>query len=533
MSTVYSHKELSDLLGDLVNRVRQLEQSIGDPAVVAVHPSDMGVNSIDINGSVYNGPATEENIADRAVTADKISADAIDTKSLTAVSMQGTMTDGTIDGTDFLVDDSGGRILIYQIAAGSSHTVTLNTVGAGNWTIPTVGGNPVAITKVECWGAGQGGQGGYSSPPSIRISGMGGVGGGYGAVTSFDMSSYIAGGVIPYSIGQGGSGSTDGGSEGGIGGDTWFGTSTTVKGYGGDSGHGGRSGIGSTRFTGGDPGIGVNTTSSVGVGGGGGGEGAASNANGKRGSNAPSSGGSLGDGGAGGSGTSGGNGGAGGDSGHAGSDGSLPGGAGGGGGVGSGGATHAGGAGGNGQIKITYADPGGLKLVGSIAQTAGRDNNLGSTGLGNPYPVGCNIQPRYYTYRTYSKALVSGTADTVSSTTQVVLMTPDGSTTSRFSSGTMVVPSGEGGIYDIHFFSDNLLTNANNARMSIQVNGSNVARAIYTGGGGGVNTFSVTATGIWLNAGDVVSFSLITAGPNLTCTGFITIKQVYCNYVVV
>lgn len=94
-------------------------------------------------------------------------------------------------------------------------TVLLTTVGNGNWTVPA------GVTEVyaETWGAGGGG------------ATQGGVSAGGGAYSA-GLVSVTPGVTRNYFIGAGGEGST-GNQSGGIGGDTWFGSNTTIMAKGG------------------------------------------------------------------------------------------------------------------------------------------------------------------------------------------------------------------------------------------------------------------------------------------------------------
>ena len=220
----------------------------------------------------------------------------------------------------------------------------------GTWVVPL----NVSQIKVQCWGAG--GAGGGASGQAA--AGGGGSGGAY----TEKIIQVSAGQSFNYSIGSGGVGSN---STGGVGGNTWFGASTSLLAKGGNGGGGmansfataaGAAAVvsgnvgGTVNYYGGSGGTGTYGANGSEAGGGGGGGG----------------GGSLGTGFSG-SGSQGGNGGNGGGGNGAwsagvgcncnGSNGSIPGG-GGSGGQASGVADRFGGQGGGGRISISYTIPG-------------------------------------------------------------------------------------------------------------------------------------------------------------------------------
>lgn len=141
--------------------------------------------------------------------------------------------------------------------------------------------------------------------------------------------------------------------------------------------------------------------------------------------------------------------------------------------------------------------------------------------IGRQIVVMATVNTRYYRHVTFSKALTTGNPDTVSAIASTVKIISDYG--GCFSSGEFVVPALGDDYYTFTFEADNLLTAANNARIAIQVDGSAEARTIYTGGGGGSGVLSVDLADYWLVAGQHVSFPLITAGPNVTVTGTITV----------
>ena len=126
-------------------------------------------------------------------------------------------------------------------------TVTYNTSGTYTFTVPS----GVSSVTVQCWGAGGAG-GGVSS--NGYFGGAGGAGGAYASKSV----AVIAGSNYTINVGQGGNGGTGNGPAGG---NSWFGTTSTVIAIGGNGG-GGNNGspgigtasgnIGSTVYKGGD-----------------------------------------------------------------------------------------------------------------------------------------------------------------------------------------------------------------------------------------------------------------------------------------
>lgn len=216
-----------------------------------------------------------------------------------------------------------------EITPGSPTVETFDTPGASSWQAPSS-----TSVYVEVWGAGGGGGPG----DGFGNAGAGAGGGAYSS-DSYDVtedSSY------DYTVGAGGTGGTEISPVGVTGGDSWWGTSSTIMAKGGVGGTGdvtagtggaAASGFGSTKRSGGNGALGAS-----GDGGGGGGS-ATSNANG---GNASGNTGGTGQG-------AGGNGGSG--SGDEGDNGSAPGG-GGGGGAGTG--VSGGGNGAAGRVRLTY-----------------------------------------------------------------------------------------------------------------------------------------------------------------------------------
>jgi uncharacterized repeat protein (TIGR01451 family) len=218
-------------------------------------------------------------------------------------------------------------------------TFVVNYTANDTFTVPS---NVTSLT-VEAWGAGGGGG---KSTAANNNAGGGGGGGGY-ARSSLTVT---PGSSITVNVGTGGSASNNGG-------DSWFGSSTTVRGAGGlgggadnvNGGSGGSSNIGNlATFNGGNGGNGHASGTNDNRRGGGGGGSATNTAIGGNGSAGGSSSG-------GGGGTGEANGGNGRQESNNGFAGSSPGGGGGG-----GGRLAIGGAGGNGRVRVTYTIPPGV-----------------------------------------------------------------------------------------------------------------------------------------------------------------------------
>ncbi|UAY50643.1 PKD-like domain-containing protein [Ferruginibacter albus] len=231
----------------------------------------------------------------------------------------------------------GGLFVTTVSLAQTTNTYNSSTT----WTCP-IG---VSSITVECWGAGGAGGGATANPSS----GGGGGGGSYVKNTSIAVT---PGTTYTITVGAGGSGSTGAGQAGG---DSWFGSTTTILAKGGNGGNGASStnqtatgaaavttgNVGATspfNYYGGAGGTGSSNGGSGGGGGSSAGTGSnGNNASGRNGGSAPTGG-------------------------FAGADGSTSSGSGSNGGVGAGGAggkassstDRSGGDGGDGRIKITY-----------------------------------------------------------------------------------------------------------------------------------------------------------------------------------
>lgn len=463
--------------------------------------------------------------------------------SLDGGSIGGTgVTDATITDSTFIVDGSGGDILIYAASAPSQ--VALTPSSSSPWSVPP----GVTSIKVEAWGAGGG------SPASMGAGGSfaawaaaTGGGGEYACEANYPIASGVT--SIPFVVGQGGANS--GTTTAGKGGNTTFnvGGSTPVVAHGGQGGGqyttayavvyggGGSGGTGSTNsihFDGGD-GVDVNATGNsaqLPIGGSGGGGAAGSNGGGKSGKKgtkgttaAPGAGGAgIGLGGNGGSGgsTGGGNG--------------LPGNAFGGG-AGSGGvatSTSVSGGSGNtgadGHILITYY--GSITLIASISATGGTDAN------GFTYPAGIRIKNfsanggsagGLYYYRAIGstgagQSIPSGTPTTLTGFNSIRAFSDYPSTV--WSGGSFTVP--ETGIYSFYLWSDNIVDSSTPSSIYIQQNGATVARtdSANSSGAGANSGVGTYAANIYCVVGDTFIFRAYQAtGTAKTVTGFITIKK--------
>lgn len=109
-------------------------------------------------------------------------------------------------------------LFVFIPFIGLSQTASYTTAGTYTWTAPC----DVTNIQVECWGGGGGG-GSASANPS---AGGGGAGGGYVKNTSYSV---IPGTTYTITVGAGGASVTAGG-------DSWFGSTTTIKAIGGGAG---------------------------------------------------------------------------------------------------------------------------------------------------------------------------------------------------------------------------------------------------------------------------------------------------------
>ena len=100
---------------------------------------------------------------------------------------------------DYIIDDSGGTILIYSLAGQT--VVGISATGDGTFNVPA----GVTTLKVECWGAGGGGNGSYAAPGSNIVGGGGGSGAEYAAEPNYPVTPLAA---LNYHVGVGGAGGT-------------------------------------------------------------------------------------------------------------------------------------------------------------------------------------------------------------------------------------------------------------------------------------------------------------------------------------
>lgn len=257
-------------------------------------------------------------------------------------------------------------IFLFLSAVSYGQTQVLTTPGAGSWRVPC----GVTSVTVELWGAGGGGGGSNTN----NSGGSGGGSGGY-SIKTFPV---VAGELISYSIGKGGTGGVANSGKGGDGEKSTI-SAMTANGGGGGAGNGGTIGAGGTA-SGGT----TNTTGNSGTKGGSSG-----------GSGGPAPNGGLG--GVGGANVNGGNG-------------VNPGGGGGGGEYGDS-SNRSGGAGGDGQIRITYTPaycyPTSANNTYHITNmyTAGAASNIANTPTGSG-----TVASGYSNYCNVAVTAVNGTS---------------------------------------------------------------------------------------------------------------------------
>lgn len=155
-------------------------------------------------------------------------------------------------------------ILLVLLASPLVALATTDTITAtGSWVAPT----GVTSVTVDAWAGGGGGRNGGSV--------TGGQGGGGGAFSEKLNIPVTAGNSYTVTVGTGGTGGVFFGASDTAGGDSWFSTTGTVLAKGGAAGTSGgaggalASGVGDTKFSGGNGG-GDGSTSGCGGGGGGG-----------------------------------------------------------------------------------------------------------------------------------------------------------------------------------------------------------------------------------------------------------------------
>lgn len=150
-------------------------------------------------------------------------------------------------------------LVLSGLLAGAAEAATATFTASGNWTAPA----GVTLVTVEAWGGGGAGGGNNTSSD--------GGGGGGGGAYSMVAITVIPGTVYTVTVGAGGIAVS--GGAGGAGGDSWFSTAATILakggaggalpagGAGGVAGVGGAaaSGIGTSKFSGGDGGTGRNS----------------------------------------------------------------------------------------------------------------------------------------------------------------------------------------------------------------------------------------------------------------------------------
>lgn len=287
----------------------------GTPANGNLIGSWAGTAGTDAFGNVYpaglsvaQGAITGALITNTLVTASTWQGGTITNATITAPTING----GTATEIAITFDNNGGVMLVY---ATSTTTVSQTVAGTYQFTGPA----NVTSGKVECQGAGTGGNGGTTA--------AGGHGGGAGEYAQEPQYPLVAGTVYTYVVGAGTTGQSTGGGDAGDAGASFFDNGGVFANGGLGNGTGGTGSVNTVHNNGGSGGNG----SSSGGAGGGGGSGGSTSAGGNA-ANASSGSGTAG----GAAGTGGGAaGGAGGNNAANGSNGSSPGGAGGGAGKGS------------------------------------------------------------------------------------------------------------------------------------------------------------------------------------------------------
>lgn len=252
-------------------------------------------------------------------------------------------------------------VLAFLLHSAAQAQISIPYTASGTFTPPT----GVTQVTVECWGAG-----GHGSTRSNNGAGGGGGGGAYVRSTV----NVIAGNPYTVTVGAGSTSSSPGG-------DSWFGSASTVMAKGGGSvgnnittganGGSAASSIGTVKFSGGNGA----TTFSANAGGGGSSAGTAANGNNgsvSAGATAPSGGGDGGDGAT--------------SNNTDGSNGSVPGGGGGGAKKSSGGTTRNGGDGADGMVRISYSYTLGT-CMSAVSGNAITDNGCGTSPLVVVIPV--------------------------------------------------------------------------------------------------------------------------------------------------
>lgn len=470
---------------------------------------------------IASGAITSDLIAAGAIVAGKIAVGALDALTINAGALtagvlssgaigSSSILDSFISTTRFTVDANGGQVLVYSTGAPVVSTVTV--AGAGSYTVPA----GVTSIKVEAWGAGQGGDGGFVVSPTSGPTPVGGSGGGAGEYACEPALTVVPGSVHPYVVGAGGAGGAGAPSPapsnpGVDGGATTF-DSTAVVAHGGTQNFGGSGSTNSLHFNGGSGGhVGYPGTA-----GGGGGSSAGPSSIGNTGT---ASGGSTG--GSGGRAVAGGGaGGAGGASTANGVAATAPGGAGGG-----GGGTvpaHAGGAGAAGQLRITYVPS--RVLVASIAGVASTD------AYGLAYPAGLKLQRPdlvgviggYYRSASFVQTIAGSTSANLTALTTIKEFSDYG--VSPWSGATFTAPAD--GIYTFYIYSRHVIA-AVGPDVGIAVNAQGKARGNQNPNGtGGTSQASTALSNYWLAAGDVVTFNVINNSTTSTAfQGNVTAKR--------
>jgi len=334
-------------------------------------------------------------------------------------------------------------IIVGLEAYGQTRTLTLNTPGSGNFTIPY----NISTIEVQVWGGGGGG--GYNSASNRPAAGGGG-----GGFSSHPLLPVTPSTNINYTVGNGGLGGTPSivSTDGSL---SIFGSITANGGRRGNEligGTGGAGSGGSLNFSGGNSNNAPNSNNRGGSGGGGaGGPGGAGNP----GLAALSTLGGIG-----GTSIGGGAGGNGGDSGNSGSEGNQPGGGGGGEGTGNGN----GGNGGNGRIILNWACNSSLVSGNPNPAPICLGTGIGTITYNLTGATGYNIN--------WSPSVPSGINVTTDPIAGTVSIQGNPSSTGTFSyTLTPTYPSGStGGCTGPSSFSGSFIVNANNTAGTISSN---------------------------------------------------------------
>lgn len=181
-----------------------------------------GVAGTDTHGNMYpaglsvqQGVITGLDIDSTTITNSTFQGDVVANSTITNPSITG----GFATETVITFDQTGGQLLVY---ASSATTITQNTPGTYTFSVPST----TTSAKIECWAAGQGGDGGKTS-----LGGSAGNGGSYACEPTYGL---VSSSTVTYIVGaKGAGGGTGTSSHGGNGGDSLFGGVNGVHAIGG------------------------------------------------------------------------------------------------------------------------------------------------------------------------------------------------------------------------------------------------------------------------------------------------------------